>query len=263
MVTPLIQVDAFTDRRFAGNPAAVALLDGPADPAWMQAVAAEMNLSETAFLVRQGEGRYQLRWFTPTVEIDLCGHATLASAHVLWTEEREAADVLAFDTRSGELRARRLDGGGIELDFPANAATDAAVEESIIAALAVKPVRTAVTDNGWVLLELATAAEVRAAAPDFAGLGRCGSNIYVITAPGDGDADIVSRVFGPAYGIPEDPVTGAAHCLLATWWWHRVGKDRIEAEQASPRGGRMTVVLDGDRVRLRGTAVTVLRGELV
>ena len=261
--TPLLQVDAFTDRPFAGNPAGVALLDAPADESWMLDVAAEMNLAETAFLVRTDAGRYGLRWFSPTVEIDLCGHATLASAHALWTEGRDDSDVLAFDTKSGELRARRLEDGLIELDFPANTATDAELDRRILDSLGVTPVRTATTANGWVLVEVATADEVRTAAPILAALGECTEHAVVVTAAGDGDADIVSRVFAPASGIPEDPVTGSAHCLLATWWWDRVGKDGIDAEQASARGGRLLVVLDGDRVRLRGRAVTTVRGELL
>ena len=270
MPTPLFQVDAFTSTPFAGNPAAVALLDGPADAAWMLSVAAEMNLAETAFLVRRSPGRYDLRWFSPTVEIDLCGHATLASAHVLWSEGRDDAELLSFDTRSGELRARRREPNqsgaqpSIELDFPANHATDCDLDPAVLAALGVSPVRTAATENGWILVEVATAAEVRDAAPDLPRLGAVTGHAAIVTAagPGQPDADIVSRVFGPAVGIPEDPVTGSAHCVLATWWWERVGRDRIVAEQASARGGRLDVVLDGDRVRLQGTAVTTLRGEL-
>lgn len=260
--TPLFQVDAFTDRPFAGNPAAVALLDAPADAAWMQSVAAEMNLAETAFVVPTGGSRYGLRWFTPTVEVDLCGHATLASAHVLWTEGRDAGDVLAFDTRSGELRARRLDGGWIELDFPAKVASDTTLDEDVLGALGVKPVRTAATDNGWALVEVATAAEVRALEPDLVRLGECTDHGVIVTAPGDG-AHVVSRVFAPAFGIPEDPVTGSAHCVLATWWWERVGAEVLEAEQASRRGGRLRVVLTGDRVILRGEAVTTAAGNLL
>lgn len=273
MPIPLLQVDAFTDHPFAGNPAAVALLEQAADAAWMLSVAAEMNLAETAFLVRTAEGQYDLRWFSPKVEIDLCGHATLASAHVLWTEGRDASEVLAFQTRSGQLLARRLDGGRIELDFPANHAADASIDEDVLHALAVKPVRTAETENGWILVEVATGAEVRAAAPDLVRLGELTEHAVIVTAQGDGPgpsgrpsrehADIVSRVFGPAVGIPEDPVTGSAHCVLATWWWDRVAKVHIDAEQASERGGRMDVVLDGDRVKLRGQAVTTLRGELL
>lgn len=270
--TPIYQVDSFTDRPFAGNPAGVALLEAAAEPAWMQSVAAEMNIAETAFLVPAGPGRYGLRWFSPTVEIELCGHATLATAHVLWSEGRDDSDVLAFDTMSGELRARRLGDGLIELDFPANTAVEGPVDDVVRDALGVTPVRWATTTNGWVLVEVATAEEVRRAAPDLVTLGTCTEHAVVVTAAGAGPgrpsereapADIVSRVFAPASGIPEDPVTGSAHCLLATWWWERVGKDAIEAEQASARGGRLLVVLDGDRVRLRGTAVTTLSGSLL
>jgi len=264
MPSPLYQVDAFTDAPFAGNPAGVAILDSPAEPPWMLSVAAEMNLAETAFLVRRDAGRYDLRWFSPTVEIELCGHATLASAHVLWTEGIEDADVLTFHTMSGELRARRLS-GAIELDFPVNHAADAALDAEVLDALGVTPVRTAATANGWLVVEVATAAEVRAATPDLPRLGRATELALVLTALAEesSDADIVSRVFGPAVGIPEDPVTGSAHCVLAPWWWDRVGRDWLNAEQASARGGRLGVELHGDRVHLQGAAVTTVRGELL
>ncbi|MEA3054860.1 MAG: hypothetical protein QOD30_292 [Actinomycetota bacterium] len=265
MPSPLYQVDAFTDVPFAGNPAGVTLLSEPADPAWMLNVAAEMNLAETAFLVRTAPGAYDLRWFSPAVEIDLCGHATLASAHVLWSEGIDDAPELRFQTRSGELRASRLGDGRIELDFPVNPPVDGPLDDRVLDALAVKPVRTAATANGWLLVEVASAAEVRAASPDLVRLASVTQHAVVVTAaaePGR-DVDIVSRVFGPAVGIPEDPVTGSAHCVLAAWWCQRVGRDGIEAEQASARGGRLTVVLDGERVRLRGSAVTTVKGELL
>lgn len=264
MTTPLLQIDAFTDRPFAGNPAAVALLDSAADVSWMQAVAGEMNLAETAFLVPAGErGRYGLRWFSPRVEIPLCGHATLASAHALWSEGHDDSEVLVFDTMSGELRARRVE-GQIELDFPARSTEDADLPDGLVAALGVTAVRSAIADDGYQLVEVATAAEVRAMSPDFAAVEAASPHAVIVTAAGDDSAGaaIVSRVFGPAVGIPEDPVTGSAHCVLATWWSGRVGTGFL-AEQASARGGFLHVTLDGERVRLRGTAVTVLRGELV
>jgi len=259
-VTPLLQIDAFTDRAFAGNPAAVALLDAPADASWMQAVAAEMNLAETAFVVPDGE-RFGLRWFTPTVEVDLCGHATLASAHALWSEGRVPVDAtIRFDTRSGELRARRV-GDQIELDFPANVAVDADPPDGFLAALGVDaPVRFAVTADDWLLVELANEQSVRAVTPDMRRLAAF--PVCVVTAPAAEGADIASRVFGPSVGIDEDPVTGSAHCLLATWWAPRLGPS-LRARQASARGGELDVRLDGDRVLLAGHAVTVLRGELL
>ena len=260
MSIPLLQIDAFTDRPFAGNPAAVALLDAPADESWMQSVAAEMNLAETAFVVRRGEGSHGLRWFSPRVEIPLCGHATLASAHALWSEGHDGSDVLSFDTMSGELLARRVD-GGIELDFPARTTAEADLPDGLVDALGVTAVRTALAEDGYQVVEVATAAEVRAMAPDLAALEPLSPHAAIVTAPGDGDAAVVSRVFGPAVGIPEDPVTGSAHCVLATYWADRCGPSFL-AEQASPRGGFLRVTLDGDRVRLAGTAVTVLRGEL-
>ena len=266
MPTPLFQVDSFTTEAFTGNPAGVALLDAAAEPSWMLAVAAEVNVAETAFLVRTGDGAYDLRWFSPTVEIELCGHATLASAHILWSETDEKSETLRFATRvSGELRASRIGGDRIELDFPANTAADADLADDVIAALGVLPVRMAQTANGWDLVEVASEAEVRAITPDLPRLAAATEHALVVTAPADAgrDVDIVSRVFGPAIGIPEDPVTGSAHCILATWWRERVGRDRIEAEQASARGGRLTVVLDGDRVRLQGAAVTTIRGTLL
>lgn len=265
MPTPLFQVDAFTTEPFAGNPAGVALLDAAADARWMLAVAAEVNVAETAFVVRNGAGAYDLRWFSPTVEIDLCGHATLASAHVLWTEGREDVDVLSFATRSGELQARRLTGGAIELDFPAIEAVEGPVDAAVLDALGVQPVRTATTANGWILVEVGSEEEVRSATPDLVRLGGVTEHAVVVTAAADeaNAADIVSRVFGPAVGIPEDPVTGSAHCLLATWWWDRIGRDWIKAEQASARGGTLGVELHGDRVRLQGAAVTTIRGVLL
>jgi PhzF family phenazine biosynthesis protein len=258
---PLLQIDAFTDRPFAGNPAAVALLDRPAEPAWMQAVAAEMNLAETAFVTPPVDGVHGLRWFTPTVEVDLCGHATLASAHALWSTGRApAGDVVRFATRSGELRAV-VDGERIALDLPANPPVEGAAPAGFVEALGATPVRTATAAGNWVLVEVATEAEVRALAPDLRALST--QPMAIVTAPADGAPfDIASRVFGPAYGIDEDPVTGSAHCILGPWWAPRLGRDEVRAHQVSARGGDLHVRLDGERVWVAGQAVTVLSGTL-
>ena len=261
MTVPLFLVDAFTSTPFAGNPAAVCLLDAPADETWMQSVAAEMNLSETAFVVPEGDA-FGLRWFTPTVEVDLCGHATLATAHALWSEGRAApGGTITFATRSGALTA--TDGGEvITLDFPANPAVESDLPAELLAALGVLPVRTAMTENEWCLVEVASEAEVRAATPDVAVLAA--HPIIVLTAAAEtAGFDIASRVFGPKYGIDEDPVTGAAHCILAPWWAPRLGRDTIRAAQVSARGGDLHVTLAGDRVLLGGRAVTVVRGDLL
>jgi PhzF family phenazine biosynthesis protein len=260
---PVFQVDAFTGEAFRGNPAAVVVLDEPAGDAWLQAVAREMNLSETAFLRAAGTATYDLRWFTPTVEVDLCGHATLASAHVLWTEGYvDRGTAIRFTTRGGTLAATRR-GDDVELDFPANTATERPAPGGFFAALGLDSGRFAATADGWYLVELPDAASVRGLDPDFRALAAFPA--CIVTAPGDGtpsDAAIVSRVFGPSVGIDEDPVTGSAHCVLATWWAERLGP-AFRAEQASPRGGALEVRLSGDRVQLTGRAVTVLRGTLV
>lgn len=258
MSLPIYVVDAFTDRPFAGNPAAICLLDAPADAAWMQRVAAEMNLSETAFLVREGEG-FRLRWFTPEVEVDLCGHATLAAAHVLWSERLLPVDQPArFWTRSGELVATRA-GARIELDFPALPVEAAVAPAALVEALGVSPIEAARRGDDW-LLVLESEAEVRALRPDFGALRKLGCTATV-TARG-GEVDFVSRFFAPGKGIDEDPVTGSAHCRLAPFWAARIGRSELEAFQASPRGGRLTVRVEGERVRLGGEAVIVLRGQL-
>jgi len=258
---PLLQIDAFTDRPFAGNPAAVALLDGPADAAWMQSVAAEMNLSETAFVTPAVDGVHGLRWFTPTAEVDLCGHATLASAHALWSTGRApAGEVLRFSTRSGELRAGP-DGDRIALDLPANPAVEGDAPPGFLDALGAEALRVGLAPGKWVLVEVATEAEVRALTPDLRALST--QPMAIVTAPAEGPPfDIASRVFGPAYGIDEDPVTGSAHCILAPWWAPRLGRDHLRAHQVSARGGDLHVRLDGDRVSVGGHAVTVLTGTL-
>jgi len=261
----LIQVDSFTAVPYAGNPAAVCLLDPPRDAAWLQAVAAEMNLAETAFLWRRDDG-FALRWFTPTVEVPLCGHATLASAHALWETETARADQpVRFHTASGELRAWR-DGDWIGMDFPARPPSGASVPDAVCAALGARAVATA-TNQTCHLVEVASEAEVRALRPDMRALATASSEVGVtVTARADAAPyDFVSRFFAPAHGIDEDPVTGGAHCALGPYWAPRLGKRTLLGFQASRRGGEVRVVVEPTpgRVHLFGQAVTVLRGELV
>jgi predicted PhzF superfamily epimerase YddE/YHI9 len=262
MPMPLCHVDAFTDRPFAGNPAAVCLLEREMDAPWMQAVAREMNLSETAFLLRGDDG-FNLRWFTPEVEVDLCGHATLASAHFLWQEHHLTPRAVArFHTRSGLLTAVRR-GGWIELDFPAKPAVPAVAPAGLVAAIGGALVAVAKSEFDYVV-ELASEAEVRALHPDFRALRAADARGVIATAAATGGPyDFVSRFFGPAVGIDEDPVTGSAHCALGPYWQGRLGKSSFFAFQASARGGEVRVEVRGDRVRLGGQAVTVSRGELL
>lgn len=261
--TALLQVDAFTAEPFRGNPAAVCVLDGPRPDSWMAAVAREMNLPETAFLEFRGD-RWGLRWFTPVTEVDLCGHATLASAHALWelglaTETAE----LRFDTRSGVLTARR-DSGGIVLDFPAEPATPEPAHEPLLTALGIEDSVACARNRFDYLVEVRGEDVVRSLAPDMAALARIRTRGVVVTAPAAGeDLDFVSRWFGPGVGVDEDPVTGSAHCCLGPWWAERLGKADLRAAQLSPRGGALTVRVLGERVELIGRAVTVLRGELI
>jgi predicted PhzF superfamily epimerase YddE/YHI9 len=236
----VVTVDAFTDRPYAGNPAAVCILDAPRDDGWMQALAREMNLSETAFLVVRADGDWDLRWFSPTVEVDICGHATLASAHVLWEEGRVPAGTpIRFHTRSGVLGAEP-DGDWVELDLPVAPLDDPSVE----------------------VRELASEGELRALTPDMAELQALEARVVYYTAPADDGFDYADRVFGPKVGIPEDPATGSAHCTLGPLWAARLGKNDLMARQVSSRGGTFRVRLAGDRVRIAGRATTVLRGEL-
>ncbi len=258
----LFQVDAFTSQPFSGNPAAVCVLPSAQPDTWMQQVALEMNLSETAFLLPERDG-YRLRWFTPTTEVDLCGHATLASAHTLWSEGYLTHDQEArFYTLSGLLTARTLD-GWIELNFPANPSKAIATPITLEAALGV-PVREVYESSLGYLVEVANEATVRTIQPDFAHLAQLPVHGVIVTSRGtDSEFDFVSRYFAPAIGINEDPVTGSAHCCLGPYWRDRLGKDEFLAYQASARGGVVNVRLGGDRVLLRGQAVTVLKGELV
>ncbi|SRR5713226_1993358 len=258
----IVQVDAFTDTPFKGNPAAVCVLPAPRDEAWMQAVAREMNLSETAFLHPQ-DGGFALRWFTPAVEVALCGHATVASAHVLWTEGHLDRDRQArFHTKSGLLTADRR-GDWIELDFPANPAAPAAAPAGLATALGVEPKHVGKSRFDY-LVEVDAEATVRTLAPDHAALARLPVRGVMVTSRADTPGfDFVSRFFAPGSGIPEDPATGSSHCTLGPFWAERLGKREFVAYQASARGGVVRVRLEGDRVKLGGQAVTVLRGELV
>ena len=258
----IVQVDAFTTERFRGNPAAVCVLDGPREDAWMAAVAREMNLSETAYLQRRGDG-WSLRWFTPGVEVDLCGHATLASAHALWTEGHSAEPALRFHTRSGVLTARR-EGADIVLDFPSEPAHATTAPPGLLEGLGLPASSTVARNRFDYLVQADTADAVRALKPDMATLARVDMRGVVVTAAGDdGTHDFVSRWFGPGVGVDEDPVTGSSHCCLAPWWAERLGRGELLGYQASARGGTVGVRLVGERVELVGRAVTVLRGELV
>jgi PhzF family phenazine biosynthesis protein len=258
----LFQIDAFADAPFTGNPAAVCLLgDAHRDDAWMQNLAAEMNLSETAFVRRQ-DGDWSLRWFTPTIEVALCGHATLASAQALLEEELLApGGTAAFHTQSGLLTARHA-GELIELDFPAKVAERSEPADGLIEALGAQPVSIARNEFDY-LVEMANEGDVRDLKPDYAMLRRIPVRGVIVTSRASTKGfDFVSRFFAPGSGIDEDPVTGSTHCALAPYWAPRLRKEDFVAYQASPRGGVLRVTLVGDRVRLAGRAITVFRGEL-
>lgn len=263
MPQSLIQVDAFTPTAFGGNPAAVCVLTEPQPDGWMQRVAAEMNLSETAFLLPEDDG-YRLRWFTPAVEVDLCGHATLASAHVLWTEGHLPTDKPArFQTRSGLLTATRSADGWITLDFPSTPTQSVEPFPDLLDALGTTSTQVCKTRFDY-LIEVTTEAEVRAMTPDFGRLRSLPVRGIIVTSRAETPPyDFVSRFFAPGSGIDEDPVTGSAHCALAPYWGDRLQKMDFLAYQASARGGEMRVCWQGDRVLLRGQAVTVMRAELL
>jgi len=277
MAQAITQVDSFTAQPFRGNPAGVCVLEVERDAEWMQAVAKEMNLSETAFLRRREDGDYDLRWFTPAVEVDLCGHATLASAHVLWSEGHVAEDAPArFHTLSGLLTCRRT-GDWIEMDFPAEPVLErlalpgessragGMAPPALLEGLGISPhdVREVWRNRVDLLMVLRKEARVGAIRPNHTVLGTIDTRGIIVTAPSDSpDYDFVSRFFGPASGVPEDPVTGSAHCCLGPYWGARLGKEEMVGYQASARGGVVRVRLAGDRVTLAGQAVTVLRGNL-
>jgi PhzF family phenazine biosynthesis protein len=262
MTLPIVQVDAFTSEPFLGNPAAVCILPEDRDPSWMQKVAREMNLSETAFLRERPDG-FGLRWFTPAVEVDLCGHATLAAAHVLWETGRlDPAAAARFHTRSGLLTAIRR-GDWIELDFPSTPNEPAEAPPGLLEALGAVP-RYVGRNRFDYLVELEGEDAVRNLRPDFTRLGAVAARGIIVTSrSATPDRDFVSRFFAPASGVNEDPVTGSAHCALAPFWSRRLKRDKFVAHQISQRGGVLKVQLDGARVRLGGQAVTVLRGELL
>jgi len=263
MTLALYQVDAFTDRAFAGNPAGVVPLTSEADAGWMQALATEMNLSETAFTWRQGDV-YRLRWFTPLREVRLCGHATLATAHLLWEiAQVSAAVAIDFETLSGRLTCRRRGDGAIEMDFPSRPPKPVASPAGIDAALGATVSACAGSEED-LLARVADAETVRALEVDITAIAELPIRGLIVTAAAEegSGADFVSRFFAPRFGVPEDPVTGSAHCVLAPYWAGELGRERLVGHQMSRRGGRVEMALAGDRVRLAGRAVTVFRGEL-
>jgi PhzF family phenazine biosynthesis protein len=261
MPIPIYQVDAFTDKPFAGNPAAVCILAAPADEKWMQNVAREMNLSETAFIYRENEG-FRLRWFTPAVEVDLCGHATLATAHILWETGRlDPGKQACFHTKSGLLKAKR-NGSLIELDFPSKPEESADPLPGMAEALGT-PFRYVCKNKFDYLVEVDSEEIVRNLKPDFSMLLQIQARGVIVTSKARKEPfDFVSRFFAPRVGVNEDPVTGSAHCFLGPYWAKRLEKKSFLAFQASQRGGEIRVRLEGDRVFLGGQAITILRGEL-
>jgi PhzF family phenazine biosynthesis protein len=262
----LLQVDAFSATPFHGNPAAVCLLDVPRDERWMQNVAAEMNLAETAFVVPQGGDEFALRWFTPTTEVPLCGHATLAAAHALWETGRVARSrPIVFGTQSGRLTASRV-GDRIGIDLPARAVAEAPLPDPVARALRIRALWTGRTcepdTTKFEYVVVASERDVRAAQPDVRALRAIPGGVILTARSDDPAVHIVSRYFAAYYGVDEDPVTGSAHCALATYWAPRLGLNSFVARQASAREGTLGVTIDGDRVCLTGHAVTVLSGEL-
>lgn len=262
MSIEIFQVDAFAEKPFTGNPAAVCILERPADPVWMQNVAGEMNLSETAFLYREKDG-FNLRWFSPEREVDLCGHATLASAHVLWERGYlEPEEQARFHTKSGLLTAVRKE-DLIELDFPREESQEADMPSDLAQALEIEPLYVGKNRFDYIV-ELGSPSAVRQLKPDMNLLKLVSTRGLIVTSLSDApEYDFISRFFAPAAGIDEDPVTGSAHCCLGPYWMNRLGKTEFTAYQASSRGGVVHVRVNGDRVILAGRAVTVFRGVLL
>jgi PhzF family phenazine biosynthesis protein len=257
MRTSIFQIDAFTTRRFAGNPAAVMPMDVYLDDAQLQAIAAENNLAETAFLVPEG-GDYRLRWFTPTTEVPLCGHATLATAAVVMERLEPERQVVVFHSASGPLTVKRT-GTGYVMDFPVRLSEPMSTPAGLAEALGAVPIEVFVNEFNY-LAVLENAQALRDLKPDMPALARMDRTGVIVTAPGDGTYDFVSRYFAPAKGIPEDPVTGAAHCMLAPYWAQRLGKTEFRAFQASQRGGEIICRLVHNRVELEGNCVFYLEG---
>lgn len=259
----VIQVDAFTDKPFSGNPAAVCVSETPLDETLMQRIATEMNLSETAFLYPlEGNGNYSLRWFTPAAEIALCGHATLASAHVLWSEGHLAPTITArFQTKSGELRVEPKD-NLLQMDFPAQPVHNATVSPNLIGAMKHADIVHCARNDVNYLVELRSHQAVINLSPDFDKLKKINCQGVIVTSPGVAPYDFISRYFVPAMGIPEDPVTGSSHCSLGPYWQAKLGKDTMLAYQASARGGELHIECTPERIFISGQAVTVMRGEL-
>jgi PhzF family phenazine biosynthesis protein len=259
MILPIYWVDSFTERVFGGNPAAVVPLDSWPDDALLQRIANENGLSETAFFIRTGPARAQLRWFTPSVEMDLCGHATLASAHVLFNDLGQAESPFVFDSKSGPLCVSRR-GDMFELDFPARPATPIDPSNELIRGLVLKPKET-LRSSTMLLCVYPSEDDVRSLAPDFAYLSLVDSGKFIVTAPGN-DCDFVSRFFAPGAGINEDPVTGSAHCTLVPYWAKRLGKKTFHARQISRRGGELWCELQGERVKIAGKSASYLKGQV-
>lgn len=274
MAFPIFQVDAFTHIPYRGNPAAVVILDKMQPDDWLKSVAAEMNLSETAFLAPNKDPFvrvWQLRWFTPSKEVELCGHATLATAHVMFSEGyAKPNETIRFGSLSGELQASKDSGGWIELDFPTSKIEPVESVESVATAIGFKPVGLykATFDKDFdYLVQVESDEQVREISPDQSAIISLGSRALTITAkaaPGsEGSPDFVSRVFAPNVGVPEDPVTGSAHCYLSAFWAEKLGKTELKAHQVSARGGTLKVTLDADRTKIAGRAVTILKGSLL
>lgn len=258
----IFTVDAFATHPFTGNPAGVCFLETPQEDLWMLGVAREMNLSETAFLLRR-DHTWHLRWFTPQTEVDLCGHATLATAHILREKGFLAhGGTVCFQTRSGTLVAT-VEGQHIVLDFPIDRVMACPPPEELLASLGIPTPRFVGKNTSDYLVEVASEAEVRSLVPDFSRLAEVDARGTMVTARSTTlGYDFVSRFFAPRVGVPEDPVTGSAHCALGPYWGEKIGKDRLSAWQASARGGRLDLVLTGPRILLKGQAVTIVRGTL-